>query len=50
MRSGGGREDRKDGLQHLKCQAKEFRFYFIDSCAFEQKNDVLKVEVTGEGV
>ena len=34
---GFGREDEKDGSQHLQCHAKEFRFHFVDCYAFEQR-------------
>lgn len=37
-------------LQSLKCQAREFRFYFVDSQVFEKSNDVIKVRVALEVV
>lgn len=40
-----GRKVEKNGWQHRKCPAEEFRFYSVDSCAYEQKNDVIIVEV-----
>lgn len=32
-----GREDGKDGLQHLKCKAKEFRFYLVAAVSLHRR-------------